>query len=184
MKNVLIFVLGAGVGSLVTWKLVEEKYKKLADEEIKSVVDRFKQREEEQKEPVNEAVEEDTTVENEETIEFTEEEKAEYQNKVQELGYSNDVEPIQEEHAAPYVIAPEEFGEEYETRSWTLYADGLLVDEDDMIVDNPENIIGDALSHFGEYEDDSVYVRNEKEEYDYEILKHEKPFSEVYKEVN
>lgn len=42
MKNVLIFILGGAVGSLVTWKLVEGKYKKLADEEIASVVGRFK----------------------------------------------------------------------------------------------------------------------------------------------
>lgn len=181
MKNVLIFVLGAGVGSLVTWKLVEVKYKKLADEEIKSVVDRFKQREEEKNTPVK--GEENTVEETEEKIEFTEEEKAEYKEQVKNLGYSNDVE-VPEEHAAPYVIAPEEYGEGYETRSWTLYADGIITDEDDMIVDDPEIYIGDALSHFGEYEDNAVYVRNEKEEYDYEILRHIKPYSEIYKGVN
>lgn len=181
MKNVLIFVLGAGVGSLVTWKLVEVKYKKLADEEIKSVIDRFKQREEETKDTVEEAVEAEIVEEVQE--EFTDEEREEYSNKVKELGYSDEIDSNPEDRVAPYVIAPEEFGE-YETKSWTLYADGILVDEDDMIVDNPENIIGDALSRFGEYEDDSVYVRNENEEYDYEILKHEKPFSEVFREGN
>ena len=36
---------------------MEAKYKKLADEEIKSVIDRFKQREEETKDIVEEAVE-------------------------------------------------------------------------------------------------------------------------------
>ena len=42
MKNVIIFSVGVGVGSLLTWMIVRGKYKKLADEEIKSVVDRFK----------------------------------------------------------------------------------------------------------------------------------------------
>ena len=37
----------------------------------------------------------------------------------------------------------------------------------------------DALDHFGEYEDDSVYIRDEINEMDYEILKSEKKFSEI-----
>lgn len=187
MKKVLIFVLGAGVGSLITWKLVKEKYKKIADEEIASVIDRFKQKEKGQNTPV------DSTIEEDEVIEFTEEEKTEYQDKVQEFGYSQDeytdedeytVEVEQpEEYAAPYVIAPEEFGE-YDTKSWSLYSDGVLTDENDMVVIDHKSIIGDALEHFGDYDDDSVYVRNEKEEYDYEILKLERSFSEVNQEVD
>ena len=39
----------------------------------------------------------------------------------------------------------------------------------------------DALDHFGEYEDDSVYIRDETNEMDYEILKSEKMFSEIPK---
>lgn len=183
MKNVLIFALGAGAGSLITWKLIKDKYKKLADEEIESVVERFKQRKEAKETASAEEVFD--IIEETKEVEFTGEEKTEYQDKIQELGYSN--EPVQEtfpdDYMPPYTIAPEEFGE-YETKSWTYYADGILTDEDDMIVDDPENIIGDALSHFGEYEDDSVYVRNEKEECDYEILKHEKPFIDTHKEVN
>ena len=34
MKNVLIFLSGAAIGSVVTWKIIEKKYKDLADEEI------------------------------------------------------------------------------------------------------------------------------------------------------
>jgi hypothetical protein len=41
MKNVFIFLGGAVVGGLATWKLVEKKYRDLADEEIESVVERF-----------------------------------------------------------------------------------------------------------------------------------------------
>ena len=52
--------------------------------------------------------------------------------------------------------------------------------EDYSIISDYETLIGDALSHFGEYEDDSVYVRNEDTECDYEILKHDKTFDEIY----
>ena len=47
MKNLFIFALGIGTGSLITWKLVEKKYEDLADEEIESVIDTFKNREKE-----------------------------------------------------------------------------------------------------------------------------------------
>ena len=35
--KLLIFGVGAAIGSVVTWKLVKTKYKRIADEEIESV---------------------------------------------------------------------------------------------------------------------------------------------------
>ena len=52
MKYGICFIVGAGIGSVVTWKLLEEKYKKLADEEIASVVETFKNREKNSKNPL------------------------------------------------------------------------------------------------------------------------------------
>ena len=40
-------------------------------------------------------------------------------------------------------------------------------------------IVGDALNHFGEYEDDSVFVRCDERKCDYEILLDQRSFSEV-----
>lgn len=37
----IMFVVGAAVGSAATWKLVEAKYKKIADDEIQSVKDEY-----------------------------------------------------------------------------------------------------------------------------------------------
>ena len=78
-------------------------------------------------------------------------------------------------HNKPYVIEPEIFGEDpdYETISLTYYADGVLTDENNCIIDpgEIESLIGEeSLDHFGEYEDDSVFVRNEERKTDYEIL--------------
>ena len=78
-------------------------------------------------------------------------------------------EPVDE----PYVISPNDFGEldGYETISLTYYANGVLTDDQDNIIDNVDEVIGmEALSHFGEYEDDSVFVRNDERKCDYEIL--------------
>ena len=61
-------------------------------------------------------------------------------------------------------------------------ADDNLIDDNDEIIKDRDAILGkDALSHFGEYEDDSVYIRDEDKLIDYEILRSEKTFSEIQK---
>lgn len=186
MKQVIAFVLGATAGTLVTWKILEKKYKQIADEEIEAVREYYRSKDEVytasilgiSNEPVKTYIEEEKV---------EDEEKTEYNKQVQELDYSQDEDDYTvqlapaEEEIAPYTIAPDEFGEAdgYNTRSWTCYADMVLTDEDGIIVSEPERIIGDALAYFGEYEDDSVYVRNENNECDYEILKHDKTYDEI-----
>lgn len=192
MKNLLCFVAGAAIGSVVTWKLIEKKYKDLADEEIESVKETFKNRKpritkdnvketvekvinkyKEPKEIVEDIVNsEKYYIENEEEID--EDDESNYTVNV-----DDDIEVI-----TPYVITPEQFGEynEYGTKTLTYYADNVLTDEIDNPITSEEMItmIGiDALDHFGEYEDDSVYIRDEMNEMDYEILKSEKKFSEI-----
>lgn len=190
----LLFLLGAGLGSLVTWKFVEEKYRRIADEEIESVIAYYKQKEDAESrivkiESFDTKIEESFVNVIEDVPWSSDEEKQEYEEKVNELEYSQDEEdytvnveqsPVQIE---PYVISPEEFGEfGNDVKSWTYYADFVLTDDLGEIVSEPENIIGDALEHFGEYEDDCVHVRNENLEWDIEILKHEKTFTEINKE--
>lgn len=192
MKNLLCFVTGAAIGSLVTWKLIEKKYKDLADEEIESVIETFKNRKpritkdnvkETVEKVINKYKEPKETVEDIITAEGYSIENEEEIDEDDESNYTVDVDPGVEV-IVPYVITPEQFGEynEYGTKTLTYYADNVLTDE----IDNPitseemETMIGpDALDHFGEYEDDSVYIRDEMNEMDYEILKSEKMFSEI-----
>ena len=192
MKNLLCFVAGAAIGSVVTWKLIEKKYKDLADEEIESVIETFKNRKpritkDEVKETVekviNKCKESKETVENIVTAEGYSIENEEEIDEDDESNYTVDVDPGVEV-IVPYVITPEQFGEynEYGTKTLTYYADNVLTDEIDNPItsDEMETMIGpDALDHFGEYEDDSVYIRDEMNEMDYEILKSEKTFSEI-----
>lgn len=194
MKNLLCFVAGATIGSVVTWKLIEKKYKDLADEEIESVIETFKNRKpritkDEVKETVEKVInkwkEPKETVEDIVTAEGYSIENEEEIDEDDESNYTvnvdNDIEVI-----IPYVITPEQFGEynEYGTKTLTYYADDVLTDEVDNPITSDEMVtmIGpDALDHFGEYEDDSVYIRDETNEMDYEILKSEKMFSEIPK---
>lgn len=192
MKNLLYFVAGAAIGSVVTWKLIEKKYKDLADEEIESVIETFKNRKpritkdnvkETVEKVINKCKEPKETVEDIVTSEGYSIENEEEIDEDDESNYTVDVDPGVEV-IVPYVITPEQFGEynEYGTKTLIYYADNVLTDE----IDNPitseemETMIGpDALDHFGEYEDDSVYIRDEMNEMDYEILKSEKTFSEI-----
>ena len=196
MKNLLFFVAGAAIGSFATWKLIEKKYKDLADEEIESVKETFKNRKQRiTKDEVKETVEkvinkwkepketvedivtaEGYSIENEEEID--EDDESNYIVNV-DNDNDNDIEVI-----TPYVITPEQFGEynEYGTKTLIYYSDNVLTDEIDNPITSEEMVtmIGpDALDHFGEYEDDSVYIRDEMNEMDYEILKSEKKFSEI-----
>lgn len=204
MNKIVIFTLGAAVGSLLTWKLVEKKYKKLADEEIQSVIDKFNERKEMEKtiekvEVSDKPVEKPMVKVNKYEYSSTDKMPAgEYDRITKKLGYELEVkeedgvivsedeegsifiEPGRES-VAPYVISPEEFGEleYYDSKSWTLYSDLIITDEEGSIVVDAENCIGDALEHFGEFEDDSVHVRNENLECDYEIIKVEATYEEI-----
>ena len=81
----------------------------------------------------------------------------------------------------PYVITPEEFSEgEYNTVTLNYYTDRVLADDDYNVVKDIKGTIGEeALNAFGLYEEDVVYVRNEKYQIDYEILLDERAFCEV-----
>ena len=84
------------------------------------------------------------------------------------------------------MIPPEQFGddEEYEQISLTYYADGVLADENDEVIEDVEDAVGiDPLNHFGEYEDDSVFVRNDARKCDYEILLDQRTYSEVVEDM-
>ena len=72
----------------------------------------------------------------------------------------------------PYVISPDDFDENgYEIVSLTYYADDVLTDEHDNVIRNRDKLIGkDSLTKFGEYEEDSVFVRDDERKIDYEIL--------------
>ena len=204
LKGVLIFVLGAAAGSLATWKLIEKKYKDIAQEEIDSVKDTFsKMKKNEYPDKLEDYPDFEEFDDSDDSDDVEEEPKleqkidrnnkpdiVEYAKILSETGYTNyaerqdkkekkGVEPVEDER--PYVISPDEFGEKdgYENVTLTYYADGVLTDYFDNVISNIDEVVGfDSLDHFGEYEDDVVFVRNEKMETDYEILRDLRDFNE------
>ena len=173
-EKILIFTTGAVAGSAVAWFIAKNKYEKLAQKEIKDVVDHFSKKAEEKSEPKEDPSEYETEIP---FMGFSPKEKPEleeYYNYVKSLGYNTENsekgEPVT--MAGPYVISPAEFDEnDYDVVSYKYYTDGILTDEMDEIVEDVESTVGyESLKHFGEYEDDSVFVRNDERQIDYEIL--------------
>lgn len=179
IKAIAIFIAGVGAGVIASKKFFEEKYKRIADEEIASVKEVYSEK------VVNKAEEKTETthdeIENELAKVFPNLFKVDrdsYSKILNELRYSKDdsnkkeTEEITIIEPKPYVIPPEEFDEgDYQTETLTYYADGVLTDDFDNVIENVEAMVGeDSLNHFGEYEPDSVYVRNDAFKTDYEIL--------------
>lgn len=196
--NFMMFVLGVAVGSVVTWRYVEKKYKQIAQDEIDSVKEVFSKREAEFTENTEARIKADNAKEKPSIIEYAarlhEQGYTSYSDmidkKIVEKIFDFSPEEVKEEPMTvdkPYIIAPEEFGDldDYETISLTYYADQILADDNDVIVDDVEDVVGFdslellTLNGFGEYEDDAVFVRNDRLKCDYEILRDQRTYSSV-----
>ncbi len=170
LNRLIIFAAGLVIGAMTAYKYAEKKYEKIAQEEIDSVKEVFSK-----KKDSEDKKREEPEAEPEEKISLRE--YADIAWKEGYMDYSNaNANSKNEEREVmdkPYIIPPEEFGtlDEYETISLTYYADEVLTDDNDDVMEDTENIIGsDALNRFGEFEEDSVFVRNDVLKCDYEIL--------------
>lgn len=174
--NAFIFAAGAAIGSAVTWKFVKTKYERIANEEIKSVKEVYSRK----YEPIDD-----------DTLASTIEEVNRYCDEIEKCGYSVSATTNRERRGkpvtndGPYIISPEEFDEldGYEAVTLTYYyGDGVLTNMWDSPLDEgeiEETVGKDFAEHFGEYEDDSVFVRNDDLKADYEILRDMRSYQDV-----
>lgn len=189
IANIFMLFLGAAAGSLVTWKYAKTKYERIAQEEIDSVKEVFRRQANGIEQHTEDKCEEETEDEVEEEPvdeEPVDEELREYHDIANR--YSN-VKNEQKGGGAtmierPYVISPDEFGEldGYETSSLTYYADGVLEDDYYVVIeaDAVDDMVGlESLEHFGEHEEDTVFVRNEKLKTDFEIQRDLRNYSDT-----
>lgn len=176
LSKVVIFSLGAAAGSVVSWKLLKTKYEQIAQEEIESVREVYSKKQKELKK-LEESYNSSIKL-NSEKEKPVEDDKNQYRN-IAENYKKGGSESMKNK---PYVVTPEEFGEldEYETISLTYYSDGILTDERDEPIDNVDELVGvESLDRFGEYEDDSVFVRNDRLKCDFEILADNREYTEI-----
>lgn len=188
------FIAGAAIGLVAGFKLSETKYQAKIQEEIASVKEAFRNR----KVDISKfAPKESKKVDEVSKKVFKKPEqevrKVPYATMYKEPSKQSEEErvivetKIGEAKKGPYVISPDEFGEdqEYEQISLIYYADNTLADDEDIVMDEEEieRTVGmDSLTRFGEYEPDSVFVRNDELKTEYEILLDQRPYFEVLKE--
>lgn len=181
LVGTIAFVIGATAGSLITWKIIKTKYEQLAREEIKEVREYYATKDKEDMILDLGAL---TAEANEKSsVKFVKTDARTEYSSIASL-YSTNSEggdkPVSRRE--PYVISPSEFGEDdnYETITLIYYNDGILADHDNNRIEDIEACIGyEALNHFGEYEDDSVYVRNDDTMMDYEVLLDESNYADL-----
>lgn len=188
--NFAMFLAGATVGAATAWVCLRKRYEQIAQEEIDSVKAAFAE-----KKPVftNEnRIDEQAENQHKADIAKLKPDLVNYAAKLQEEGYVNytehskkNTEEKKEEPMpdTPYVISPDEFGasDNYAQISLVYYdGDEVLADEEDEIVEDIAGTVGeDFAEHFGEYEDDSVFVRNDRLRCDYEICKDNRSYADV-----
>lgn len=197
--GIIGFVLGAVVGAAATYFYMEQKYQNFYEKEIAPVKEKLTDmiekmqkdkdggeasKQEEAKPPVKKSHPDDLV---------TYVKKAsDYKNYSSPAVMVEDDETTQipppkeyfgDPDAEPVIISPDEFGDddEYEKVSLFYYTDGVICDDGDNPLDDIEingSIGPNAKNHFGEYEDDCVYIRNDRLKTYYELLLSLKSFSE------
>ena len=194
MKGLLIFAAGLAVGAVAGAVLVKNKV--LADakaeveevrkyyRESRGVVEEVEEKEVEEKEEVKEVEKKEYELKD---IQVKDEPKTGLTNysQITKMYMSKDdfQSPMYDD---PFVIDPSEFGEnpEYDTETLTYFADGVLVDDVDDVIEEPDIVVGlENLKVFEEFGATTVYVRNDIYKTDYEIIRDDWNYSDLKEPV-
>lgn len=204
--GVLMFVLGAAVGVLGTYKIFKTKYEQIAQEEIDSVKETFAKHNESQT-FINEGEVGGDPTSIQEIYATTEETFGDQTGKKnmiyrkpnpkrhkaynKELIKVNTVTPEQIEERdpeIPYVITLEEWEEisedkTYEKLELSYFAedDTLCDDHEEMLPESAMLLGYDFVEHFGNGSDDpcTVFIRNEKMGCDFEVTWNSGSYQEI-----
>ena len=190
--NFAMFLAGVTVGAAGAWFYCKRYYEQIAQDEIDSVKAAFAERKPDALKNARKDYEDNSNESNKQKADMAKlkPDLVNYAAKLQEQGYTNysnldDGKKKNEEDETvvdgPYVIPPEEYGvRSYTTIGLTYYSDGILADDEDERVENIEDTVGaDFAEHFGDYEEDSVHIRNDRRRCDYEICKDNRTFAAV-----
>lgn len=178
LSSAIIFCGGVFIGGFLTWDFFKTKYEKIADEEIASVKETFEHRE--PRPDKNYKVEEELKGNDAYVNIIDSNSYRNYSNTTIETDKKGGTADM--ELNRPYVITPEQYEDnvDYTKVSLTWYSDEVLEDDWGNVLD-PDDVIGrDALTTFGQYEDDSVFVRDDDEQVDYEVLRDTRSYEETY----
>lgn len=191
-------IIGAAIGSSITYISIDKKYKKRSDDEIASYRElkdkevqkhlglKYKVYEKPAPEELAEKYKEQepsiNDILNKYGSQKTDDSYIDLTKSRQEMEARKSIqEALKERGDIPYEITEDEFGEfdDYTPISLTRYSDGLVADERDILLDDKERIIGtDWEDHF----DTICYIRNDALKCDYEIVEDPRTYRQILDE--
>lgn len=180
MKGLFIFAAGLAIGAVAGACVIKNKVLADAKEEIEEVREYYRSKSGEVEE-VKEVVEEVKEVKEVVQEIKNDSDKRTYvnYNKLAST-YKPQEEPTRFDD--PFIIDPSEFGEdpEYDTMTLTYFADGILVDDVDEVIEEPDIVVGlENLKVFEEFGASSIYVRNDIYKTDYEVIRDDWNYSDI-----
>lgn len=214
LQTILIVIASAGISGAAGYFIAKKKYEKKADEEIESVKKAFnehlneltksgekidipmtrngyskyskkklsekKTKKESDREPLPT---DPVAVDN--YIDYSAPYRTSSKNVKTENKFVED-EKGTASNDEPYIISPDDFmASSYESSTLLYYADGVLADDDNNVISSYIGLIGPkALNSFGQYQEDTVFVRNDKLKTDFEIILDTREFSKIRRENN
>ena len=177
-------VAGAVAGALYFRQLFEKRYQ----EDVKSVKEVYSCKKEKVsvKEPEKQKTENLSKSVKKPSVTTPVTDYTSYSSKIQKLGYA----PEEKKNDMPakkvdyHTIPPEEFSmeDDYDCQSLICYEDGIVTNGDgsEMKKSELDEMVGSDFSkHFGEYEDDSVFIRNDRLQMDFEIIRDRRTYAEA-----
>lgn len=187
MNKGLIFTIGlligtAGGGLLVN-TMLKQQYEQKADEEIAACRNAFVEELAKRRKEYDEKSREEKKEAAEKAIQTYSPEPEKASEMILTAGQKV-VATVSEK--SPYVIPPDVFDDDnnpYKRVGMMLFNDSTVLKDDKVLdLDEIDTFVGrEALTHFGQYEEDRVCIRNELLGIDYEILLIDKSYEDYIK---
>lgn len=200
-KTVIGFLVGLVIGSVLTYHGLKNKVEAEIDEEVNKVKEFYKDQLEKQQAEYFEkeeylkskaAVAEDkgsvvSKIINLKNVEkFEEKQNDEDGSEETTTGAFEIFEDNIIAQDKPFVIEEDRVGEyiSYDLISLIYFSDGVLTDDWEVPVENPDETVGKEYVEYFETGEDVVYVRNDKLKCDFEIARDLRTYEEVKEEGN
>ena len=198
MNKFIIFISGLAIGATGGYFITKYVMREKTEAEIQSVKDAFKQIAEEEKKSLEDKKEQakeamtnyggnaqnvsastdnvNTNVSGNPAVDDSPEKDRKKDDTAAPWSSKKHLEPKEGE---PYCITDDEVGETGNDIEYlTYYSDGVLAyDDSSEVIRHPDEVVGkDNLYHFGEFEEDMLYVRDPVESTDYSIQLSDQPY--------
>lgn len=198
LSHTIAATAGLAIGSVVTFFIVRDKYRKIANDEIATMREYYLKREKsleksqddsKKKTPDSEVIESPEASEAHKKLkkvpkpEFVDYAAPYRLNSDEKKGVVTPTNAPKKDDI--YTITEKDFNEsDYEIQTLTFYADHVLADDDYNVVEDVVGNIGrDALKGFKEDKNgniaDVIYVRNERLKIDFEIIYDERSYARL-----